>query len=71
MRITRHRHIMLALVRHQGGVLTIAKDDRAMRDVRLVLGRIADQRQGGEVTQEDEQRVTYRLGEVQGNTPPT
>ena len=53
MRITRHRHIMLALVRQQGGVLTIAKDARAMRAVRLVLGRIAEQRQGVEVTQED------------------
>ena len=71
MRITRHRQLMLALLRQQGGVLTIDKDDRAMRDVRLVLGRIAGQRQGVEVTQEDEQRVTYRLGEVQGNTPPT
>ena len=70
MRITRHRHIMLALLRHQGGVLTIAKDDRAMRDVRLVLGRIAEQRQGVEVVREDAQTVTYRLVEVGEHTPP-
>ncbi len=70
MRITRHRHIMLALLRHQGGVLTIHKDDRAMRDVHFVLGRIAEQRQGVEVTQENEQTVTYRLVEERGNTPP-
>ena len=69
MRITRHRHIMLALLRQQGGVLTIAKDDRAMRDVRMVLGRLAEQRQGVEVVQEDEQAVTYRLAEERGDTP--
>ncbi len=70
MRITRHRHIMLALLRHQGGVLTIHKDDRAMRDVHFVLGRIAEERQGVEVVQEDDQTVTYRLVEERGNTPP-
>ena len=70
MRIEKHRHIMLALLRYQGGVLTIHKDDRAMRDVHFVLGRIAEQRQGVEVTREDEQTVTYRLVEERGNTPP-
>ena len=57
-------------MRQQGGVLTIAKDDRAMRDVRLVLGHIAEQRQGVAVVQEDEQHVTYRLVEVGDHTPP-
>ena len=70
MRIERHRHIMLALLRHQGGVLTIHKGDRAMRDVHVVLGRIAEERQGVEVTREDEQTVTYRLVEERGHTPP-
>ena len=70
MRIERHRRIMLALLRQQGGVLTIDKQDRAMRDVHFVLGRIAEQRQGVEVTREDEQTVTYRLVEERGNTPP-
>ena len=70
MRIENHRHIMLALLRHQGGVLTIHKDDRAMRDVHFVLGRIAEERQGVEVTQENEQTVTYRLVEERGNAPP-
>ena len=69
MRIKNHRHIMLALLRHQGGVLTINKDDRALRDVWLVLSRIAEQRQGVAVVQEDDQRVTYRLAEEEGNTP--
>ena len=50
-------------------MLTIAKDDRTMRDVRLVLGRIAEQRQGVEVVQEDEQTVTYRLVEERSTTP--
>ena len=61
MRIKKHRRVMLALLRHQGGVLTIDKADRGMRDVWLVLSRIAEQRQGIEVVQEDEQAVTYRL----------
>ena len=69
MRIERHRHIMLALLRHQGDVLTIHKDDRAMRDVHFILGRIAEERQGVEVAREDEQTVTYRLMEERGNTP--
>ena len=61
---------MLALLRHQGGVLTIDKADGAMRDVLLVLGRIAEQGQGGEVVREDEQSVTYRLAEEGRPTPP-
>ena len=68
MRIERHRRIMLALLRQQGGVLTIDKQDRAMRDVWLVLRRIAEQRQGVAVVHEDEQTVTYRL--VETDTPP-
>ncbi len=70
MRIERHRHVMLALLRHQGGVLTIHKGGRVRRDVRFVLGRIAEERQGVEVTQEDEQIMTYRLVEERENTPP-
>ena len=71
MRITRHRHIMLALLRHQGGVLTIHKNDRALRDVRFVLGRIAEEQCAEvEVVQEDEQTVTYRLVEEREHTPP-
>ena len=61
MDINKHRRVMLALLRHQGGVLTINKDDRAMRDVRLVLGHLAEQGQEVEVTHEDERTVTYRL----------
>ena len=61
---------MLALLRQQGGVLTIAKDDRAMRDVWLVLGRLTEQRQGVEVVHEDTQAVTYRLVEVGEHPPP-
>ena len=71
MRIKKHRRVMLALLRHQGGVLTIDKADRGMRDVWLVLSRIAEQRQGVEVVHEDEQAVTYRLAEERGNTPPS
>ena len=70
MRITKHRRVMLALLRHQGGVLTIDKADRAMRDVWLVLSRSAEQRQGVEVVTEDEQAVTYRLAEAGSITPP-
>ncbi len=68
MRIERHRRIMLALLCQQGGVLTIDKQDRAMRDVWLVLRCIAEQRQGVAVVHEDEQTVTYRL--VETDTPP-
>ena len=69
MRIKKHRRVMLALLGHQGGVLTIDKADRGMRDVWLVLSRIAEQRQGVDVVQEDARAVTYRLAE-EGNPPP-
>jgi hypothetical protein len=57
LRIKNHHRIMQALLRHQGGVLTIDKADRTMRDVWLVRSRSAEQRQRG--------AVAYRLAAAQ------
>ena len=61
MGLKKHRRVLLAILRHQGGTLTISKDDRALRDLRLAYGRMAEQRQGVMVAAEDERTVTYRL----------
>ncbi len=61
MGVKKHRHVLLAILRHRGGTLTIDKDDRAMRDLRIAYGRMAEQRQGVMGAAEDERTVTYRL----------